>query len=73
VRPLGDLLLLAQSFTAASLGKPRPEYMYSQKFQGSAVYDVMENVLVQMGALAALQGINASAERGLVTALWYRF
>jgi hypothetical protein len=73
LRPFGRLLLLAQSFTAATLGKPRAEYMYSQKFQLSAVYEVMQNVSVQIGALAALQGVNSSAERGVVSALWYRF
>jgi hypothetical protein len=73
LRPRGDLLLLAQSFTAATPGKTRDSFMYSQKFQASAVYDITANVSVQVGALAALQGKNSSAERGVLSALWYRF
>ncbi len=73
LRPWTSLLLLAQSFTAASPGAARVNFMYSQKFQVSAVYDVMKNVSVQIGALAALQGINSSAERGVMSAVWYRF
>lgn len=73
LRPWSDVLLLAQSFTAATPARARNEALYSQKFQVSAVYDVMKNVSLQLGALAALQGVNASAERGVVSALWYRF
>jgi hypothetical protein len=73
LRPWGELLLLAQSFTAATPGKSRDRFMYSQKFQVSAVYDVTTDVSLQVGALAALQGINSSAERGVLSALWYRF
>jgi hypothetical protein len=73
LRPLSDVLLLAQSFSALTPGATRANFSYSQKFQVSAVYDVMTNVSLQIGAVAALQGANSSAERGLIGAVWYRF
>jgi hypothetical protein len=73
LRPLPGVLLLAQSFSALTPGKLHENFMYSQKFQVSAVYDVTRNVSLQIGALAALQGVNSSAERGLIAGLWRRF
>jgi hypothetical protein len=73
LRPFTDVLLLAQSFSAFTPGRTRGNFMYSQKFQLSVVYDLMSDVSVQIGALSALRGVNSSAERGLMTGLWYRF
>lgn len=73
LRPLADVLLLAQSFSALTPGKSRENFIYSQKFQASLVYDLTTNVSLQIGAVAALQGVNSSAERGLIGAAWYRF
>lgn len=73
LRPFDDVLLLAQSFTAVAPWDSGSTFTASQKFELSAVYDVTNNISVQLGALAAVHGINASAERGVVSALWYRF
>jgi hypothetical protein len=73
LRPLSDVMLLAQSFSALTPGKSRETFMYSQKFQLSAVYEVTKDVSLQLGALAALQGVNSSAERGVFGGVWYRF
>lgn len=73
VRPFDDLLLLAQGFTTVAPGDLRSTYMSSQKFQLSAVFDVTEKISLQVGGLAAVRGVNDSAERGVVTALWYKF
>ena len=73
VRPFDSLLLLAQSFTIFAPGVFGSTLTLSQKFQLSAVYDVTPKISVQIGALAAVRGVNDSAERGVVSALWYRF
>lgn len=72
-RPLDDVLLLAQCFSIVAPGDSRSTFMSSQKFQLSAVYDVTRHISVQIGGLASVRGVNYSAERGLVSALWYRF
>lgn len=73
IRPLDPILLLAQSFTVVAPANFGATFMASQKFQLSVVYDVTQRVSVQIGALAAVRGVNESAERGLVSAVWYRF
>jgi hypothetical protein len=70
LRPVDDVLLLAKSYTAVA---PGGSFMASQKFELSLVYDVTQSVSVQFGGLAAVRGVNASAERGLFSGLWYRF
>jgi hypothetical protein len=72
VRPIESLLLLAQSFAVVAPGG-RSISMASQKFQLSAVYDLTRDISLQIGGLAAVQGVNASAERGVIGAVWYRF
>lgn len=73
LRPWNDILLLAQSFISFSPWSRGENFTASQKFQVSAVYDVTRQVAVQIGARAALRGVNESAERGLLAALWYKF
>jgi hypothetical protein len=45
----------------------------AQKFQLSAVYDVTPWLSAQLGAVTALGGVNSPAERGLISALWWRY
>jgi len=74
LRPLASLLLMAQSFSAFTPRAPAAtSFVASQKFQLSAVYDVTRNVSVQFGAVKALGGVNAPAERGLLAGLWWRY
>lgn len=72
-RPFDRLLLLAQSYTVVAPGDFGSTFMASQKFQLSAVYDLTQKISVQLGVLAAVRGVNDAAERGVVSALWYRF
>ncbi|MBI3275156.1 MAG: hypothetical protein HYZ60_04275 [Methylocystis sp.] len=73
LRPFDAVLLLAQSFTAATPGRFGSSFMVSQKFAASAVYDLTTNISVQLGVFAAVRGVNSSAERGALAAIWYRF
>lgn len=73
LRPLPPVLVLAQSFSAfAPRGGPAG-VVAAQKFQLSALYDLTTSVSVQIGAIAAIGGVNSPAERGLISALWWRY
>lgn len=68
-----DVLILAQSFTAATpAGWNRVRYL-QQKVSGSAVYWLTPAIGLQVGALTSLRSVNAGAERGGFSALWVRF
>lgn len=72
-RPMPDVLLLAQSFTAVS---PRPGFGSSfaaQKFEASGVYDLNRAFSLQLGVVYAPFGVNSPAERGVIGAVWARF
>lgn len=72
VRPWDDILLLAQSFSTVSAGDDGDSYAY-HKAQGSLVYDLNDRWSLQAGAFATVAGHNALRERGLISAVWYRF
>ncbi|MDP3554460.1 MAG: hypothetical protein Q8R99_10840 [Methylocystis sp.] len=73
LRPLPPILLLAQSFSGfAPRGGPAG-VVAAQKFQLSAVYDMTASLSLQIGAIAALGGVNSPAERGLISAVWWRY
>jgi hypothetical protein len=73
LRPLPPILLLAQSYSGfAPRGGPAGVFA-AQKFQLSAVYDMTASVSLQIGAIAAIGGVNSPAERGLISALWWRY
>lgn len=73
LRPIERVLLLAQSFSAVSPRASVATFVAAQKFQLSGVYDVTPSLSVQLGAVAALGGVNSPAERGLISALWWRY
>lgn len=73
LRPRDDILLLAQGFFYFTPWAHGGAFTASHRLQLSAVYDLTREVAVQIGARAAIRGVNDSAERGLVGALWYRF
>ncbi|MCP3056135.1 hypothetical protein [Aurantimonas marianensis] len=74
VRPWSNILILAQGFATFSAGGGEDVETYAyHKAQLSMVYDVNERWSLQAGGFATLAGTNAIKERGLITALWYRF
>jgi hypothetical protein len=75
LRPIANILLLAQSFNILSVG-PGVAYapnLRSDKLETSAVYDFTKAWSAQLGAFATVAAVNARRERGVVTAVWYRF
>lgn len=73
LRPLPSLLLLAQSFSAIAPRDGVASVMAAQKFQLSAIFDATASLSLQLGAIAALGGVNSPAEHGLISALWWRY
>ncbi len=74
LRPFERWLVLAQSFSTFGLGGPEGAELYSyHKLQGSLVYDIAEHWSLQAGVFATVAGENALEERGVVSALWYRY
>lgn len=73
LRPMDRLMVLAQSFSAFAPRGGMATFVAAQKFQLSAVYDVTPAISVQIGGVTALSGVNSPAERGAITALWWRY
>lgn len=73
VRPLDGLMLMAQSFSAVAPRGGVATLVAAQKFQLSAVYDLTPSISVQLGGVTALSGVNSPAERGIISALWWRY
>lgn len=73
LRPLDGLMLMAQSFSAVAPRRGMATLVAAQKFQLSAVYDLTPSISVQLGGVTALSGVNSPAERGIVSALWWRY
>jgi protein XagA len=73
LRPRADVLVLAQSFSAASPRTPAGAVAVAQKFEISGVYDIDHRFSLQLGLVGAPVGWNGPAERGAVSALWWRF
>lgn len=73
VRPLDQLLLMAQSFSAIAPRGGIATLVAAQKFQFSAVYDVTPQISAQIGFVSALGGVNSPVERGVISAVWWRY
>jgi len=73
LRPRADLLLLAQSFSVVSPRPPAGGVAYAQKFEVSAVYSFTPRLSLQLGVIDAPVGWNSPAERGVASAVWWRF
>jgi len=73
IRPLDRLTLMAQSFSAVAPRGGMASLVAAQKFQLSAVYELTPSIALQLGGVAALSGVNSPAERGIVSALWWRY
>jgi protein XagA len=73
IRPVDRLMLMAQSFSAFAPRGGVATFVAAQKFQLSAVYEVTPSISLQLGGVTALEGVNSPAERGIVSALWWRY
>ena len=75
VRPRSDILLLLQSFTTVPTAAGSPFYPRTtfSNLEASAVYDFDKRWSLQVGGFGTVFGRNALQERGLVSAVWYRF
>lgn len=74
LRPFERWLVLAQSFSTIAVAGPGDEDAYAHhKLQGSVVYDIAEHWSLQAGVFATVAGENALEERGVVSAVWYRY
>jgi len=73
LRPRADVMFLAQSFSVVSPKPPAGGAVYAQKFELSAVYSFSPRVSLQLGLIDAPVGWNSPAERGVATAVWWRF
>lgn len=73
IRPWEHVLLLAQGFSTVARGGDAGSPYAFHKAQGSLVYDLNDRWSLQAGAFATVAGHNALRERGLISAVWYRF
>jgi hypothetical protein len=74
LRPLPRLLWLVQTFSAYSAASGGGFVRYSwHKLASSLVFDLDSRWAVQCGAFMTLAGVDAGRERGLYSAIWYRF
>jgi protein XagA len=76
IRPLPKWLLLLQSFNTFTLGRDTRFNLPAtrqNKLQASVVYDLTEQFAVQAGVFTSAAGRETLRERGVVTALWWRF
>ena len=73
LRPAANVLLLTQSFSAIAPRGGVAPVMAAQRFQLSAVYDVTPSLSLQLGGVIAMLGVNSPAERGVFSALWWRY
>jgi hypothetical protein len=73
LRPMERLMAMAQSFSAVAPRGGLATFVAAQKFQLSLVYEATPSIAIQLGAVAALGGVNSPAERGAISALWWRY
>jgi hypothetical protein len=74
IRPMEKVLVLLQTFNISALHAAPLYPTRSNKIALSAVYDVTpSSISVQVGGIIGLPGVNTTTERGLISAVWYRF
>jgi protein XagA len=73
LRPMDRLMVMAQSFSAIAPRGGVATFVAAQKFQLSLIYEATPAIALQLGAVAALGGVNSPAERGAISALWWRY
>jgi hypothetical protein len=73
IRPMEKLLVLLQTFNISAIHAAPLYPTRSNKIALSAVYAVTQNISVQLGGIIGLPGVNTTTERGVISAVWYRF
>jgi hypothetical protein len=73
IRPMEKLLVLLQTFNISAIHTAPLYPTRSSKIALSAVYDVTQSISVQLGGIIGLPGVNTTTERGVISAVWYRF
>jgi protein XagA len=73
VRPADKWLLLLQTFNISAVHTSPLYPTRSNKIAVSAVYDITPTISVQVGGIIGLPGVNTTTERGVISAVWYRF
>lgn len=75
VRPIPAMLIMVQSFTTVPTQGGAALYPRTtfSNLEGSVVYDVNAHWSLQLGVFGTIFGRNALQERGIDTAIWYRF
>ena len=75
LRPARRLTLMLQLFNTISDGHGRPGFPANRytNLDASLVWDLSKRVGLQIGALRTLSGRNALRERGVFSALWFKF
>jgi hypothetical protein len=73
VRPIDKVLLLLQTFNISAVHAVPLYPTRSHKIALSAVYEVTPNICVQLGGIIGVPGVNTTTERGITSAVWYRF
>jgi hypothetical protein len=73
IRATEKLLVLLQTFNISAVHTAPLYPTRSNKLGLSLVYDVTQSISVQVGGIIGLPGVNTTTERGIVSAVWYRF
>jgi hypothetical protein len=73
IRPMEKVLVLLQTFNISAIHTAPLYPTRSNKIALSAVYDVTQSISVQLGGILGLPGVNTTTERGVISAVWYRF
>jgi hypothetical protein len=74
IRPVEKVLVLLQTFNISAIHTAPLLSTRSNKIALSAVYEVTHSISVQVGGIIGLPGVeNTTTERGVISAVWYRF
>jgi hypothetical protein len=73
IRPFDKVLVLLQTFNISAIHTTPLYSTRSNKISLSAVYELTPGISVQLGGIIGLPGVNTTTERGIISALWYRF
>jgi hypothetical protein len=73
VRPVEKILVLLQAFNISAVHTTPVYPTRSNKLALSAVYEITPKISVQVGGIVGLPGVNTTTERGVISAVWYRF
>ena len=73
IRPVEKVLVLLQAFNISAVHTTPLYPTRSNKLAASIVYDITQSISLQVGGIIGLPGVNTTTERGVISAVWYRF